>query len=127
MAVAAPVAITPPTPPEQPPQPTPLPVAPQGCEAVNGYDWNKRIAYAVCMAESGGVAGSHVYSDETQDDSYGLFQINLYGNLKYDRPAPAVLLTAQGNVEYAYRLYVAHNGFTPWSAYKSGKYLTHMN
>lgn len=124
MAVATPaVAITPPTPPEQTSQPTPLPVAPQDCRAVNGYQWDVRVAYAICMAESGGVAGKDnagLNWDGSVD--YGLMQINsihadlVNGDLESLR-RPEV------NIKIAYALSRGGTNWTAWSAYNNGKYL----
>lgn len=110
---------------DAPVAPPVTPATPGNCHAVVGYDWDVRTAYAICMAESGGDPIAHDYSDATKDDSYGLFQINLYGNLKYGRPAPNVLVTVKGNVEFAYRLYKLH-GWSAWSTYKNGRYEAYL-
>lgn len=96
-----------------------------GCELVNNYDWDTHLAYAVCMAESSGIATQHNYSDATGDDSWGLFQINLYGNLKYSRPSPDKLVDPVFNVNHAYGMWSA-GGWTQWGAYTSGMYLRYM-
>lgn len=44
---------------------------------------------------------AHNYNPKTKDDSYGLFQVNLWGNMKNTRPAPEVLKTVEGNVQFA--------------------------
>lgn len=105
----------------------PVVVQPTDCTLVNDYSWDTKTAFAVCEAESRGNSQAHLYSDITRDDSYGLFQINLYGDLKYGRPAPTELLNASQNVAYAYKLYVAHgDSFSPWSTYKTGAYLNYL-
>lgn len=121
---------------QQPPQQTisaatvqtPEPVAtPQvgDCSLVNGYNWDVRIAYAVCMGESSNDPTNHNYSDVTQDDSWGLFQINLYGDLKYSRPSPEQLVDPAFNVNYAYGMW-SRGGWSQWGAYTSGKYLKYL-
>jgi hypothetical protein len=65
---------TDPAPVNLPPEP---PAQPQDCSAVNAYDWDDRTAYAICMAESGGVASKDnagLNRDGTVD--YGLMQVN---------------------------------------------------
>lgn len=95
------------------------------CSLVNGYDWDVRTAYAVCMGESSNDPTNHNYSDDTRDDSWGLFQINLYGDLKYSRPSPERLVDPAFNVNYAYGMW-SHGGWSQWGAYTSGKYLAYM-
>jgi hypothetical protein len=41
-----------------------------------------KVAWAVAMKETHGNPLAHDFSRRTQDDSYGVFQINLYGALK---------------------------------------------
>ena len=103
--------------------PPATPVLPQDCSAVNAYDWDTRTAYAICMAESGGVANKDnagLNRDGSVD--YGLMQINsvhadmVAGNLES-------LRNPQTNIKIAYSL--SHHGtdWTAWSTYNNGKYL----
>lgn len=104
---------------------TPAPIAPQTvtaptgnlCSLVNNYsNWNRSVAYGVCMAESGGNANA--YNPEAHNGcngSLGLFQIAcVHGaGSSFD---PYV------NIEYANKLYT-QQGFQPWGAYTNGSYL----
>lgn len=90
---------------------------------MNGYDWNVKVAYAVCMAESGGVA-SKDNAGLNRDGSvdYGLMQINsihadmVGGDLES-------LRNPQVNIKIAYSLSHQGSDWTAWSTYNNGKYL----
>jgi hypothetical protein len=71
-------------------------------------DEAKKIAYC----ESGNDPQAHNYNPKTRDDSYGLFQINLWGNNKLTRPAPEILLTEEGNIKFAKQLYDSAGGWS---------------
>lgn len=119
MAVAPPTDQAPATPVVNPPA---IPVQPQDCNAVRAYDWDVRVAYAICMAESGGVA-SKDNAGLNRDGSvdYGLMQINsihadmVGGDLES-------LRNPQVNVRIAYSLSKGGKDWTPWSVYNNGKY-----
>jgi hypothetical protein len=111
------------------PAPVNPPVAPAtatDCNVVRAYDWNVHIAYAICMAESGGIPHKNnagLNRDGSVD--YGLMQINsihadmVGGNLPslYD---PAT------NMRIAYRLSKGGTDWTPWSTFNSGRYLKYL-
>lgn len=83
-------------------------VASGSCEeAIAKYFPPHEIANAnkVMFQESSGNPANHNYNPSTGDDSYGCFQINLYGNNKYSRPSPAELVIADNNVRFAYNLW----------------------
>lgn len=106
--------------------PPATPAQPQDCTAVNAYDWNKRIAYAICMAESGGVASKDnagLNRDGTVD--YGLMQVN---SIHADMVAGDLesLRNPQVNVKVAYSLSKGGADWTPWSVYNNGKYLAYL-
>lgn len=90
------------------------------CSLVNNYSgWDKRVAYAVCMAESGGNPNAANWNDNHGScmGSFGLFQIGcIHAGASFD---------GKTNVETAYRLYKS-SGWSPWTTYTSGKYLKYM-
>lgn len=87
-----------------------------GCELVYNYsNWNQNVAYAVCMAESGGNTYAANYQDHHNGctGSFGLFQIAcIHAGASFD---PAT------NVAAANRIY-SSSGWGPWGAYTSGAY-----
>jgi len=105
---------------------TPQAVAttPTDCTAVNGYEWDRRVAYAVCMAESHGNPQATNTSNTDGSTDRGLMQINsihadmVGGDLEK-------LYDPRTNLDIAYRLYKA-KGFQPWSVYNNGKYLAFL-
>lgn len=84
-------------------------------------------AIAVVLAESGGDPTAH--NDTPPDDSYGLFQINMYGDLRderaqrYNLDSLANLYEPRKNAEVAYDIFQRAGSFRPWSVYTSGSYL----
>lgn len=91
-------------------------------------------AIAIILAESGGDANAHNDNSATRDDSYGLFQINMYGNLKGERAkryglnSTSDLFQPKKNAEVAYDLYKRRgNSFRDWSTYNNGSYLRFIN
>ncbi len=109
------------------PQTVPVQVEPVtgDCSLVNNYDWPKQTAYAVCMAESHGIASAINNNPYTGDYSVGLMQINLYGRLRQTRPSEEWLLNPVNNIQYAHQIWRA-NGFKAWGAYNSGAYLKYL-
>jgi len=84
-------------------------------DMVSEYGWNDKIAYKVMICESGGNPNAHNFSHITKDDSWGLFQINLYGNLAKTRPSAEYLKNPINNIEYAYKIYLSEG----WGAWKN--------
>lgn len=88
-----------------------------------------RVAYGVVMKESKGHAFEHNLNPRTGDDSYGLFQINLYGALKY-RVAYYCLTSKESlknpviNAEIAYRMSSHGKNFSPWNVSYYNRYRT---
>ena len=83
-------------------------------------------AVAVAMAESGGKVEAH--NDLPPDNSYGPWQINMYGSLgpdrrrEYDLDSNRELLDPETNAEVAHRVWRADGSFMAWSAYRFGNY-----
>jgi hypothetical protein len=85
-----------------------------------------KIAAAIAMAESGGVAKE---THDADDDSYGYWQINVKGADNYKAhvtdqglTSPSQLLDPKTNAKVMAA--ISHNGsdFSPWSTYTSGKW-----
>lgn len=91
-----------------------------------------RTAYAVAMAESGGRATAFNGNRDTGDESYGLFQINMLGDLGPDRlkryglPSREALYDPQRNARIAYQMSGGGQNWQPWSAYKNGSYRQYL-
>lgn len=81
--------------------------------------------YAICMAESSGNHLAHNLNHKTRDDSYGLFQINLYGDLAASRPSPEQLLDPNFNVDYAHKMWL-NRGYLDWSTWMRGEHQKFM-
>jgi hypothetical protein len=78
-------------------------------------------AQAIMATESGMRADAHNGNSNTGDDSWGLYQINRYGNLAKSRPTVDKLVDPDFNVKYAADMY-KRRGWADWinSAKKVG-------
>jgi hypothetical protein len=89
-------------------------------------------AYAVMMAESGGNPRAHNPNASTGDNSYGLFQINMLGNLgparlkQYGLKSNEDLFDPLTNARVAFRMSGGGKNWQPWSAYKNGSYQQYL-
>ena len=98
---------------------------PTDCTAVNGYEWDVKTAYAICMAESG---GNHLANNEgTNTDGTvdrGLMQVN---SIHADMVGGDLdkLYDPKTNLDVAYSLYKA-KGFQPWSTYNNLRYVAFL-
>lgn len=87
-------------------------------------------AVAVALAESSGDANAH--NGQGQDDSYGLWQINLYGSLGPERRAEfhlksdAQLYDPDRNARAAWAISDHGKDWSPWSTYVYGQYRGHL-
>lgn len=96
-----------------------------------GLDWSQAaIAAAIAKAESGGNAGAH--NGNPPDDSYGLWQINLYGDLFRDRCTnkgwcPNTLIDPTTNAQAMYAISGGGHSWTPWSTYTNGAYQSFLS
>ena len=91
-----------------------------GCELVRNYtNWNVDVAYAVCMAESGGNTNAANYNDNHGKcvGSFGLMQLACFW---IPNPTDPTANMAKANEIYS------RSGWSPWGAYTSGKYLKYL-
>lgn len=93
---------------------------------------DREIAVAIAIAESGGNINAH--NAIPPDDSYGLWQINMKGNLgaerrqKYQLPDNNALFFPEINARVAFGIYQdAGSSFSPWTTWKSGKVSSYMS
>lgn len=84
---------------------------------------------AVALAESRGNASAHNNNPASGDDSWGLWQINYYGDLRASRVArfgpPEGLRNPRKNARAAVAIY-SSSGPGAWSTYKSGAYRAYL-
>lgn len=62
-------------------------------------------ALKILAKESNGRHDAHNLNHNTRDDSWGCYQINLYGNLAAARPSAEWLVIPENNVRYALDLW----------------------
>lgn len=90
---------------------------------------NAAIAAAIAKAESGGNTAAH--NPRPPDDSYGLWQINMYGakgperRKRYNLQSNTQLFVPERNAWVAHDLYM-HGGWKHWSVYTNGSYRAHL-
>lgn len=90
------------------------------CDLVRNYtNWDTSVAYAVCMAESGGNSNAANYNDNhgTCVGSFGLMQLACFW---ISNPTDPTANMAKANEIYS------RSGWSPWGAYTSGKYLKYL-
>ena len=86
---------------------------------------------AIAMAESSGDSAAINNNPNTGDLSYGLWQINMLGDMGPERrklfgiESNEELLDPLKNAKAAYKIYELQ-GYAAWSVYKSGKYRDYM-
>ena len=86
---------------------------------------------AIAMAESSGDSAALNNNPNTGDLSYGLWQINMLGDMGPERrklfgiESNEELLDPLKNAKAAYKIYELQ-GYAAWSVYKSGKYRDYM-
>lgn len=89
------------------------------------------IMTAVGLAESNGDEKAHNYDPATRDDSYGLFQINMWGDKGPSRRASFGLQSnddlynPETNAIVAGRIYRSQ-GINAWGSWKDGRYKDYM-
>jgi Lysozyme like domain len=91
------------------------------------------IATAIALAESSGNPGAHNDNQQTGDDSFGLWQINMIGDLGPERrrqfgiASNDQLLDPPTNARAARSVFTAANAsFTPWSTFKRKDHEVHL-
>lgn len=113
----------------EPPTSVPQPAVMSGdCSLVNNYtDWPTNIAYAVCMAESGGRVMAHNAGDNHGScvGSYSLMQVGCFWYPYYGYSS-ADYYNPQVNIEIAHNIWKRQGGFNAWSAYKNGSYRKYL-
>ena len=84
----------------------------------------------IAMGESSGITNN--YNGKGKDDSYGLMQINMYGNLgparmkQFGLSSKADLNDPTTNMKAALQIWKeAGQSFEPWGAFTNGSYLNH--
>ena len=84
----------------------------------------------IAMGESSGITNN--YNGKGKDDSYGLMQINMYGDLgparmkQFGLTSKADLNDPTKNMQAALQIWKeAGQSFEPWGAYTNGSYLRH--
>ncbi|GAA4868070.1 transglycosylase SLT domain-containing protein [Saccharopolyspora cebuensis] len=86
---------------------------------------------AVALAESGGNTDAH--NDQPPDDSYGLWQINMLGDLgtarreQYGLGSDDELLDPAENAAAAFEISGDGKDFGPWTTYADGKHEKYMD
>jgi hypothetical protein len=80
-----------------------------------------KVAWAVAMKETHGNPLAHNFSNKTGDDSYGMFQINLYGALKgrlsdFHLKSAKELINPVTNAQIAYKMSSGGKNWSPWHA-----------
>jgi hypothetical protein len=89
------------------------------------------IATAIALAESSGDPRAH--NDKPPDDSYGLWQINMIGDLGPDRrrrlglSRDEELFDPPTNARAARLIFLEGKSFTPWSTFKNGAFEDHLD
>lgn len=108
-------------------KPVETPVVRHGCEIAYNYDWNAKVAYAVCMAESGGNQNAHNKGDnhKTCIGSYSLFQVGCFW-YPYFGYSENDFYNPQINADIAYKIWKRQGSFKAWSAYNNGSYLKYL-
>lgn len=103
-----------------------------GAAKAAGFSGSALItAVAIALAESSGNANAH--NTRPPDNSYGLWQINMYGNLgperrkQYGLSSNSELFNPATNAKAAYAISGGGKNFRPWSTYIFGNYLSYMS
>jgi hypothetical protein len=91
------------------------------------------LAVAVALAETRGHPTATAHNPNPPDNSYGPWQINMYGSLgparrkQFGLSRNEDLFNVATNAKAAYAISSQGKNFTPWSTYLDGKYLAYMS
>ncbi|MBF0545456.1 MAG: LysM peptidoglycan-binding domain-containing protein [Candidatus Riflebacteria bacterium] len=92
-----------------------------------------RTAWAIGMAESRGIPSKHNTNSRTKDNSYGLFQINMYGRLgpsrlrQYGLKSNEDLFDPMVNIRIMLKMSNNGTSWRAWGAYTNGSYKSFLN
>jgi len=92
-----------------------------------------RMAWAIGMAESGGDPSAYNGDSSTGDQSYGLFQINMLGDLgparlaQYGLNANEDLFDPAVNIRVMIAMSANCSDWSPWSTYNRGDYEEYLS
>lgn len=92
-----------------------------------------RVAAAIAMPESGGDPNAHNTNAATGDNSYGIWQINMLGDMGPERrrlfgiKTNEELFNPQTNAKAMKILSQDGREWSPWSTYKRGEHLKYLN
>ena len=87
-----------------------------------------KIAWAIAKAESNGRPFAYNGNTSTGDSSFGIFQINMLGELgpdrrdKYDLDFNAALFNPVMNAQITYRMTKRGTDWSSWTSYTKGAY-----
>lgn len=90
------------------------------------------LAVAVALAETRGHPTATAHNPVPPDDSYGPWQINMYGKMgparrkQFGLQSNTDLFNVATNAKAAYAISNGGKSFSPWSTYTSGLYLGYM-
>jgi hypothetical protein len=88
------------------------------CTLVKTYNWDTKIAYAICMAESHGNPQAYNGNNSNGTNDAGLMQIN---SIHTDLISLQDRFDPIKNMATAYKIY-QHAGWTAWSTYNNLSY-----
>lgn len=98
------------------------------CSLVNRYDWDVRVARAVCLAESSGIVSKVNMNDNHGScrGSYSLMQVGCFWYPFYGYSS-GQFFDPNVNVAIAYKIWQrSGQSFNQWTAYTSGAYVKYL-
>lgn len=95
-----------------------------GCQLVNNYDWDVKVALAICKAESGNNPSAYNGSNSNGSNDAGLMQVNSI-HVDSGLISSEDRFNPEKNMAAAYAIYKG-SGFRAWSAFNNGSYLKYL-